>query len=143
MRRTVALGTDVVSGPMSAHTARLAIGTALDLGKTLLALLKRQIAAFALGLSLAFALAFALAAEPLPRNHGHRIQLQGFCHCVVRLRVFARGAQKKRRGPSHGLRRLLARPARAKGCVGRFFDGFGLCQVGTASVTTSLAIGGR
>ena len=29
------------------------------------------------------------------------------------------------------------------GCVGRFLDGFGLCQVGTDSVTTSPTIGGR
>ena len=33
------LGTGVVSGQMSTRTARLAIGTALELGKTLLALL--------------------------------------------------------------------------------------------------------
>ena len=99
LRRTVApgvLGTEVVSSPMSARTARLAIGTALELGKTLLALLQRQIAtfalAFALGLSLAFALAFVLAAEPLSRNHGNSVQLQGFCQRVVRLWVFARGA---------------------------------------------------
>ena len=43
---------------------------------------------------IAFALAFALAAEPLPRNRGYRVQLQGFCQRVVRLWVFARGAQK-------------------------------------------------
>ena len=33
------LGTDVAPGPMSVRTARLAIGTDLELGKTLLALL--------------------------------------------------------------------------------------------------------
>ena len=107
LRRTVSLGvlgTDVVSGPMSARTECMTIRTALKFGKTLLALLETQIAtfplAFALGLSLAFALAFALAAEPLPCNHGYRVQLQGFCQRVVRLWVIARGAQEAARSVS-------------------------------------------
>ena len=61
------LGTGVVSGPMSTRTARLTIGTALELGKTFLALLQRKIVTFVL----TFAFVFDLCPLPLLLNRRH------------------------------------------------------------------------
>ena len=51
---------------MSTRTARLTIGTALGLGKTFLALLKRQIVTFVLAFAFAFDLSLAFALAPCP-----------------------------------------------------------------------------
>ena len=137
---------------MSTRTARLTIGTALQLGKTFLAFLYRQIVsfvlafafAFAFDLSLAFALALALALpiESLPRDHSYRVQLQSFYQRVVRLWVFARVTQQSGevRLMDFVVFRLIlltivvVRNAflPVSGCVSQLLDGFSLCQTGAA-----------
>ena len=86
------LGTNVVSCPMSTRTARLTMGTALQLGKTFLAFLRRQIVTFVL----AFAFDLSL---PLPLNRCHAtIATASNCRASVSassvLWVFARVTQQ-------------------------------------------------
>ena len=126
---------------MSTRTARLTIGTALQLGKTFLAFLQRQIVSFVLAfafsfdLSLAFALALALAIESLPRDHSYRVQLQSFCQQqsgeirlmdVVVFRLIL-------------LTIVVVRYAffPVSGRVSQFLDGFSFCQIGTGRVGVS------
>ena len=138
---------------MSTRTARLAIGTALQLGKTFLAFLERQIVTFVLAFDLSLAFALALAIESLPRDHSYRVQLQSFCQRVVRLWVFDRVTQQSGeiRLMDFVVFRLIlltivvVRNAflPVSGFVSQFLDGFSFCQIGTGRVTTSPTIGRR